>query len=145
MSNFTETNGMKPLQAVVLTLQYCLKTFQSTCQCGHCNPCTRGQHDIRQALDTIEKLYAPWGSLSAFGAFFKHREMWSLGEDIQRLGAHRKARQSSLLSSVMRRGAAINSLMASLEHLPREFQFLILTSGLSITELEALAEFQKRD
>ena len=145
MSDFTETNGIKPLQTVILTLQYCLKTFQSTCQCGHCDLCARGQHYIRQALDTLEKLYAPWGSLSAFGAFFKHREIWSLREDIHTLGAHRRARQSPLVSSVMRRGAAINSLTASLEHLPREFQFLILTSGLSITELEALAEFQKRD
>ena len=135
---------MKPLQTVILTLQYCLKTFQSTCQCGHCDPCTRGQHDIRQALDTIEKLYAPWGSLSVFEAFFKHREKRSLGEDIHTMGAH-KDPQSPLWSAVIRRGTAINSLMTSLEHLPREFQFLVLTSGLSITQLEALAEFQNRD
>ena len=42
-----------------------------------------------------------------------------------------------------RRSAAIMSLLKSLEELPREQQFLILTSNLSVTRLEKLAKFQK--
>ncbi|SRR6266700_1328977 len=46
----------KPLQDVVLTLQYCLETFEQTCHCGRCDPCTKGQQDIRRSIRTIEDL-----------------------------------------------------------------------------------------
>jgi hypothetical protein len=44
------------LQTVILTLQYCLETFQQVCQCGHCDPCTKGQEDITRSIRTIENL-----------------------------------------------------------------------------------------
>jgi hypothetical protein len=53
---------MNPLQSVILTLQYCLETFEQTCQCGRCDPCTRGQDDIKQAIRTIEDLRQPASS-----------------------------------------------------------------------------------
>jgi hypothetical protein len=34
----------------VRSLQYCRETFEATCQCGRCDPCTKGQDDIRGAL-----------------------------------------------------------------------------------------------
>jgi hypothetical protein len=46
----------KALKDVVLTLQYCLETFEQTCQCGRCDPCTKGQEDIRRSIRTIEDL-----------------------------------------------------------------------------------------
>ena len=42
------------LRSVILTLQYCLETFQQTCQCGQCDPCTRGIEDIRQSIRDVE-------------------------------------------------------------------------------------------
>ena len=33
----------EPLEDVIFTLQYCLETFEQTCQCGHCDPCTKGE------------------------------------------------------------------------------------------------------
>jgi NADH:ubiquinone oxidoreductase subunit F (NADH-binding) len=50
---------MKALKSVILTLQYCLETFEQTCQCGRCDPCRRGQDDIKQAIRTIENLLQP--------------------------------------------------------------------------------------
>lgn len=44
------------LQSIILTLQYCLETFELNCGCGHCDPCTRGQNDIRDAIQTLERL-----------------------------------------------------------------------------------------
>jgi hypothetical protein len=43
-----------------------------------------------------------------------------------------------------RREAAVKSLLKSLEHLPQEQQFSVLCSWVPLSELEALAEFQKR-
>jgi hypothetical protein len=44
-----------------------------------------------------------------------------------------------------RRSAAIESLMKSLEHLPRESQFTILTSFMSIDDLERIAKIQDKE
>lgn len=45
---------MKTLQSVILTLQYCLETFEQSCQCGHCDPCVRGQGEIKVAIQALE-------------------------------------------------------------------------------------------
>ncbi len=42
------------LQNVLLTLQYCLETLEQNCQCGRCDPCTRGRSDIRKAIRDVE-------------------------------------------------------------------------------------------
>jgi hypothetical protein len=47
-------DGEQKLRSVVLTLQYCLETFEHTCQCGQCDPCTRGRSDIRKAIRIVE-------------------------------------------------------------------------------------------
>ena len=47
-------SGRQKLQSVVLTLQYCLETFEQNCQCGRCDPCTRGRKDIEKAIRDIE-------------------------------------------------------------------------------------------
>ena len=52
------------LQAVILTLQYCLETFEQTCACASCDPCTRGQEDIRQAIRIVEEML-PTGTRQA--------------------------------------------------------------------------------
>lgn len=39
-----------------LTLQYCLETFEQTCQCGVCDPCTNGQRDIKRAISTLDNI-----------------------------------------------------------------------------------------
>jgi NADH:ubiquinone oxidoreductase subunit F (NADH-binding) len=44
------------LRDVIFTLQYCLETFEATCQCGRCDPCTKGQDDIRSAISALEEL-----------------------------------------------------------------------------------------
>lgn len=44
------------LTSIILTLQYCLETFEQSCSCGRCDPCTRGQSEIKQAIETLEKL-----------------------------------------------------------------------------------------
>jgi hypothetical protein len=54
-----ETSIWSNLQTVILTLQYCLETLEQTCACGRCDPCTRGQEDIRQAIRTVEDLLPP--------------------------------------------------------------------------------------
>lgn len=41
---------------IILTLQYCLETFEQTCQCGRCDPCTQGQTDIRRAISSLEEM-----------------------------------------------------------------------------------------
>ena len=46
----------EPLHDVILTLQYCLETFEQACQCGHCDQCTKGQKDITRSIHTIESL-----------------------------------------------------------------------------------------
>lgn len=43
-------------ESIILTLQYCLETFEQSCSCGRCDPCTRGQNDIREAIQTLETL-----------------------------------------------------------------------------------------
>jgi hypothetical protein len=50
-----------------------------------------------------------------------------------------------ILELLSRRDKAVRSLLSSLEHLPREQQFAVLTSNLSVEELERLAEFQDRE
>jgi hypothetical protein len=47
------------LQDVVLTLQYCLETFEAACQCGKCDPCRQGRRDIRTAISIVEELDWP--------------------------------------------------------------------------------------
>ena len=47
---------MSSLREVILTLQYCLETFEATYQCGRCDPCTKGQDDIRSAISALEEL-----------------------------------------------------------------------------------------
>jgi hypothetical protein len=42
------------LRDVILTLQYCLETFEATCQCGRCDPCTKGQDDIRNTIAHLD-------------------------------------------------------------------------------------------
>src|SRR5205807_2627596 len=42
------------LQSVILTLQYCLETFEQTCQCGRCDPCVRGHGEIKAAIQILE-------------------------------------------------------------------------------------------
>ena len=67
VSDNTESLALKPspvgresfvqsqsLQSVVFTLQYCLETLEQACQCGRCDPCTRGQEDIRRAIRMME-------------------------------------------------------------------------------------------
>jgi len=51
-----KSNG---LQEVVLTLQYCLETFEATCQCEKCDPCRRGRRDIRRAISIVEEFCWP--------------------------------------------------------------------------------------
>jgi hypothetical protein len=57
-----ELSGVDPssppqaLGDVALTLLYCLETFEANCQCGKCDPCTRGARDIKQAIETVEEL-----------------------------------------------------------------------------------------
>jgi hypothetical protein len=50
-----------------------------------------------------------------------------------------------VLELLERRNQAVGSLLSSLSHLPREQQFVVLTSSLSVEELETLAEFQDRE
>ena len=50
---------MNPLQSVLLTLQYCLATFQSACQCQCCEPCTQGQKNIQKAIRVLEDVLKP--------------------------------------------------------------------------------------
>lgn len=59
----------EPLQDVILTLQYCLETFEQACQCGHCDPCTKGQKDITRSIRTIESLQFQQRKLTVRGAF----------------------------------------------------------------------------
>lgn len=44
------------LQSIIFTLQYCLETFEQSCSCGLCVPCTRGQERIKEAIQTLERL-----------------------------------------------------------------------------------------
>lgn len=46
---------MRHLSSVIHTLQYCLETFEQTCACGRCDPCTRGQQDINVAAHRSER------------------------------------------------------------------------------------------
>src|SRR5258708_13303986 len=60
---------VEPLQDVILTLQYCLETFEQTCQCGRCDPCTRGRRDITRSIRTIESLQFQQRKLTPRDAF----------------------------------------------------------------------------
>ena len=42
-------------EQVLNTLNYCLETFQESCQYGECDPCTQGQEDIQWAIRIVEK------------------------------------------------------------------------------------------
>jgi hypothetical protein len=44
------------LHSVLLTLQYCLETFEQNCQCGRCDPCTQGTKDIKQSISDVQAL-----------------------------------------------------------------------------------------
>jgi NADH:ubiquinone oxidoreductase subunit F (NADH-binding) len=39
-------------ECIILTLQYCLETFEQSDSCGKCDPCTRGQRDIKATSGT---------------------------------------------------------------------------------------------
>lgn len=39
---------------ILWTLQYCLETFEQNCQCGTCDPCTKGQADLRDCIDALQ-------------------------------------------------------------------------------------------
>jgi len=54
----------EPVQDVILTLQYCLDTFEQACQCGRCDPCTKGQKDIARAIRTMGSLQLQQRKLS---------------------------------------------------------------------------------
>ena len=41
-------------KSILYTLQYCLETFWLNCQCGECDPCTKGQADLRTAIQALE-------------------------------------------------------------------------------------------
>lgn len=47
---------VQELQGVIFTLQYCLETFEQACQCGRCDPCTKGQQDIQSSIRIVEAL-----------------------------------------------------------------------------------------
>ena len=53
------------LQSVVSTLKCCLAIFKQSYQCRQCGPCTRGQSDIRAAIDTLERLIQGSPALAA--------------------------------------------------------------------------------
>jgi len=53
---------MKGLQSVILTLQYCLETFEQSCQCGRCDPCARGQGEVKLAIQVLEDVLRAPGS-----------------------------------------------------------------------------------
>jgi len=53
-----------PFQDVIFTLEYCLETFEQTCQCGRCDPCTKGREDIARAIRTVESLQLQQEKLS---------------------------------------------------------------------------------
>jgi hypothetical protein len=53
---------MKTLQSVILTLQYCLETFEQACQCGRCDPCARGQGEVKSAIQVLEDVLRASGS-----------------------------------------------------------------------------------
>jgi len=40
---------------LLLTLQYALETFEGTCQCGECDPCTEGQEDLKRAIENVQQ------------------------------------------------------------------------------------------
>jgi len=42
------------LQQVILTLQYSVETFEQACQCGPCDPCTKGQGDLAYRNPGVE-------------------------------------------------------------------------------------------
>ena len=44
------------LESIILTLQYCLETFEQSCSCGLRVPCTRGQERIKEAIQALERL-----------------------------------------------------------------------------------------
>jgi NADH:ubiquinone oxidoreductase subunit F (NADH-binding) len=87
---------MKDRQFVILTLQYCLETFEQSCQCGRCDPCKRGQEDIREAIRSLEDLPQPTAEETdresqsaamvnvAVGAIEEVRAL--LGRNVQSLG-----------------------------------------------------------
>ena len=71
---------MKNLQSVILTLQYCLETFEQSCQCGRCDPCTRGQGDLREAIQTVEDLQRSSTEQADRGGSFPERTERGSGE-----------------------------------------------------------------
>lgn len=59
-----------------------------------------------------------------------------------------KEESASLIAEILeiqaRRKACCESLVKSLAHLPIEYQFYILTSNISVEDLETIAKFQDR-
>jgi hypothetical protein len=72
---------MSSLRDVILTLQYCLETFEATCQCGRCDPCTKGRDDIRSAISALEEL--EWRAAPA-NVQCEHRPAYVLTRDSAR-------------------------------------------------------------
>ena len=54
MADNGKSGTAQDLQGVIFTLQYCLETFELTCQCGRCDPCTQGQLDIQHSIRIVE-------------------------------------------------------------------------------------------
>jgi hypothetical protein len=50
---------VQELQGLILTLQYCLETFEQACQCGRCDPCTEGRQDIQRSILILEDFISP--------------------------------------------------------------------------------------
>ena len=70
---------MKGLQSVILTLQYCLETFEQSCQCGRCDPCVRGQGEIKAAIQALEDVLGTPGSHESASSSQHSREQESHG------------------------------------------------------------------
>ena len=57
--------------SILWTLQYCLETFAQNCQCGTCDPCTKGQADLRESIEALQKqLVEEWPT----GSYLLQRE-----------------------------------------------------------------------
>lgn len=52
---------MVRLNRILLTLQNCLETSETACQCGECEPCTTGQDDIRLAMEEVQDIADEYG------------------------------------------------------------------------------------
>lgn len=57
---------MNTLQQVILTLQCCLETLEQAWQCGHRDPCTKGQGDLAYRNPGVEFPQCEYGSVLDF-------------------------------------------------------------------------------